>query len=1020
MDGSASISLSPKSYRRASIRRADTTLSGGSSSTGTGSLAGLHSAPVFGRTLTSTQSGGAPSPTTSDKDSKRIDPDQADLCQALLRSIEEESYDPDQINQEFSKPVMFKNRPLTRCNVLHYAIIESASTKSGGPVTAVVEAKADIAAKAMYASMKTHPDGKQVVYETELEAVHIAAGLGHIPALEALLTASASDAEDLVCRSATVNLRGNRHRHDFYQPIHDAAYLGQKDAVLWLLDHKAEADAANKDGNTPLHFIALVGGRDGLMNEEVEEVVSELLNRKANLDARSYGPQDPNPCDKFLQEKLPLEIAAETQYPKELLYLMAASYQSTDLDTPRAFSDILLLSRCNLKVAEDFTRDLVERAKADQGLMDMLIKEAQLSGGVDKIAALLYVVPFAGAEILDALCVKPIIQDAARHPLPARTWLQSGPLRCAYQDGTAKVRGLTWPRWEFNAEVDAAHQKQLAWHKKFVPKIVGDIRQDNVYDVDVKVLLLPNVLDVDILMALTRTWETHGHVFSKLPIQGVIYCLWDQLVLPVFTSSWLFLGIDLGVLLHWGVRPNSEGNSLQNVHRYWAILLGGAVREGLNLLWWFLAHWSKWYSHDDLTMKSLWHPTVFFTDAWFLSSCLTLTCRSLLVLPCVYDHFMPSRDPVMTEWEQGLLAINVFVQGFAVTYMLRLLHRFKRILAIFKTFFSRTILEMLLIAAMVFGSFSFAFVTLIRREDAAWTVTYLYRGLMFGDGTGLDNLGLSLGENEKLDNKIPLAMFMFCGTILFNVTVLNLVIAVYGNEYDRVNSETELHFIKERAKYCLIYVEMLHKQRLLHMVEQMRKVSNSEGIFLAGLFKVLSQSLLAFLELQRLSVEGFRFFQRFWSKLHWTIALAIAAAILAAAPSLICELVPLFLDTLPLVSAFTISALEVAWQAMLIQADWFVPDAPELAPGVAVAKVSGEDAGIIEGQDGEKWRVKLTTPKGQQSYLESSCKLEIQSSKFLWICHRSDYNEKFFYGSEDVSREDLEHIGGDYMYMKGD
>ena len=90
----------------------------------------------------------------------------------------------------------------------------------------------------------------------------------------------------------------------------------------------------------------------------------------------------------------------------------------------------------------------------------------------------------------------------------------------------------------------------------------------------------------------------------------------------------------------------------------------------------------------------------------------------------------------MSEWEQGLLAINTFAQGFAVTYMLRLLHRFKRtvlvptcsveillsqlarccprsdvdgafslrallgsrILAIFKTFFSRTILEMLLIA----------------------------------------------------------------------------------------------------------------------------------------------------------------------------------------------------------------------------------------------------------------------------------------------------------------------------------
>ncbi|OLQ04201.1 hypothetical protein AK812_SmicGene12730 [Symbiodinium microadriaticum] len=216
--------------------------------------------------------------------------------------------------------------------------------------------------------------------------------------------------------------------------------------VLWLLDHKAEADAANKDGNTPLHFIALVGGRDGLMNEEVEEVQCQAklsaargydLNVLQNVPARSYGAQD-----KFLQEKLPLEIAAETQYPKELLYLMAALVQgvsrSTDLDSPRAFSDILLLSRCiraanvlvrfggNLKVAEEFTRDLVERAKADQGLMDMLVK---------------------------ALGYNLVL--------------------CAARTKTVQ------PKCE-----------------------VGDIRQDNVYDVDVKALLLPNVLDVDILMAL--------------------------------------------------------------------------------------------------------------------------------------------------------------------------------------------------------------------------------------------------------------------------------------------------------------------------------------------------------------------------------------------------------------------------------------------------------------------------------------------------------------------------------------
>ncbi|CAK9009671.1 unnamed protein product [Durusdinium trenchii] len=417
-----------------------------------------------------------------------------------------------------------------------------------------------------------------------------------------------------------------------------------------------------------------------------------------------------------------------------------------------------------MKVAEDFAHDLVDRARNNQQLQDMIIKEAQMSGAVDRIAALLYMVPSAGAALLDMLTVPPAVQDAAKHPLPSRAPLHTGPARCTYRPDVVQRRQLMWPQWEYDADNQ-----------------VAAVRQDNVYDVDVKVVLLPNLLDVDIFMALTRTWETDNHVFAKLPIQGAIYCLWDKspvmnaLVWPVFASSWLFMGVELAVLLAWGLQSSeAKSNSLQNQHRNWSILLAGAVREGL-------------------------------------PADRGRSCRLLLVLPCVYDSFFSNMDPVMSEWEQGLLAINTFAQGFAVTYMLRLLHRFKRILAIFKTFFSRTILEMLLIAVSRQASFSFAFLTLIRREQAAWTVTYLYRGLMFGDGDGLDRMGLMLGSTEE-DNKIALVLFMVSGTILFNITILNLVIAIYGNEYEQVNAETELHFMKERAKYSLIYVEMLHKQ----------------------------------------------------------------------------------------------------------------------------------------------------------------------------------------------------------------
>eukprot|EP00434_Breviolum_minutum_P027404 symbB.v1.2.024223.t1/scaffold2215.1/size85587/1 len=306
--------------------------------------------------------------------------------------------------------------------------MEAARLQDGGCVRQVLEAKADVFSKALYTTVKN-----EVAYETELNAMHIAAGLGSCEAMEAL-THGTNDEElpRLVSSLATVNVRGSPDRFDFYCPIHDAAYLGQKDAVLWLLHHRAQADAQNKDGCTPLHFIALIGGRRGsLMYDDVQQVVTALLEHKANLDARSFSAQPPYPCDPFLQQKIPLEIAAETQYPKDLMYLMAASYQSTKLDIPRAFADIRLLSNCNMKVAEVFAHDLVDRAKANQHLQDMIIKEAQMNGAVDRIAALLYMVPGAGAAILDMLTLPPMVQDAAKHPVPSRAALHTGPARCS-------------------------------------------------------------------------------------------------------------------------------------------------------------------------------------------------------------------------------------------------------------------------------------------------------------------------------------------------------------------------------------------------------------------------------------------------------------------------------------------------------------------------------------------------------------------------------------------------------------
>merc|ERR1719171_3407486 len=105
---------------------------------------------------------------------------------------------------------------------------------------------------------------------------------------------------------------------------------------------------------------------------------------------------------------------------------------------------------------------------------------------------------------------------------------------------------------------------------------------------------------------------------------------------------------------------------------------------------------------------------------------------------------------------------------------------------------------------------------LIQKRQGSWIMTYLYRGLIFGDGDGLDKMGLK--SHEGTEDHPVLGVFMIVGTVIFNVTILNLLVAVYGNEYEKIDQRSHLIFVQERAKYCLTYVETVHMARTVNML----------------------------------------------------------------------------------------------------------------------------------------------------------------------------------------------------------
>jgi len=143
-------------------------------------------------------------------------------------------------------------------------------------------------------------------------------------------------------------------------------------------------------------------------------------------------------------------------------------------------------------------------------------------------------------------------------------------------------------------------------------------------------------------------------------------------------------------------------------------------------------------------------------------------------------------------------------------YMLRLVDGpGKGILAILETFFSGTIQQMLFICGAIFTNFFVAFVVLVPDMGPREVFLHMYRGLFFGDGAGLDELGL----DEVNHNYIHIEVLngyhvnmnrtlIVIASFVFNVIILNLIIAIYGNEYEKIKKTTTLMFLKQRLRSC--------------------------------------------------------------------------------------------------------------------------------------------------------------------------------------------------------------------------
>merc|ERR550525_197803 len=105
---------------------------------------------------------------------------------------------------------------------------------------------------------------------------------------------------------------------------------------------------------------------------------------------------------------------------------------------------------------------------------------------------------------------------------------------------------------------------------------------------------------------------SRNRIFSKLPVQGMINCVWEHLVYPAFMMTWWIRFFEEAMLVWWGLTPASnrsttsscsdahdwcEANSDASAPIIWSILLAGVIRDVVDMGWWFYAHWCKWRGH---------------------------------------------------------------------------------------------------------------------------------------------------------------------------------------------------------------------------------------------------------------------------------------------------------------------------------------------------------------------------------------------------------------------------------------
>jgi len=680
----------------------------------------------------------------------------------------------------------------------------------------------------------------------------------------------------------------------------------------------------------------------------------------------------------------PLQLAVKGgQFPPSLLHRLIASKSGID--------EMLNLSLVSLSATE-VVADHLEKCDKFTVLLG-----AQADNVVDKMATLLFRAPSAAVRMLDLFTVEPMIADAQHCPIPcsaimtrnsgwtkvqARYHYQRDCRECTYEDfhrdrddgrdgeesAEELERPLQWPEWDF----DSGSFQEPAWHKELVRPAGEKVSaEDGVADIKMKVCLVPNILDIDILWALARALPKDHYIFARLAVKGIVSCVWRGLIENTYALDVIWRIMELFALVVWGfskrflsatedLGPQLASHSLPLC---WTILLACAFRELWELSLRLFCHVRKRcqyirdtngesnetlrrqrsssFSESDATQwRLLWSMRFFLFHTFFLfDACLAL----LLMYNLALHSGLSSASLVFGEEEatagEVALAFNLALRFLSFTAMLRVATPLgRKIVTAMNSLLSLSMLEMFLTMTFIFmAMWCTFFVVADSSLDGPSVAIYLFRGLIVGDGDGLETLGLKPdpdhGESSASFHRTVMCVLMAASTGIFQLVVLNLIVnPVYGSEYESIQQEADLVLQRERAGYiCMYLMSKRPRKSIYRALDDLCKQTFGEDVSLRLALQVAAAVLLVLGLLPPLV-------------LHSRAALVFCALCLAAGQEVI---------------AMT-----------LMDSDWI-----------------GDIAAYEHSED--------TSPK---------------DARYLWICHKSSYNERWCIANDPIDRGDIEKL----------